>query len=438
MRALVLLTSLSLLLGFVLLSESQTPSDSPQTPDAAVERPNILIIMTDDQRASQDGLAVMNETHRIFGRKGTRFTNAVATTPLCCPSRTSIFSGRYAHNTGVVRQNPAGFDQSTTLQYHLQRGGYTTALTGKYLNNFEEKPPHFDYVAQGLGYFNKEGEHSRYYNKRGLYSTDYIREKALEYLDRFEQADSDPWLMYVHPTAPHLPARPEPKYAKALVPPWEMNPARSESDRSDKPPHVREVESRVGESAAIRERQIRTLYSVDDMISDVFARLDALGEDDNTIAFFLSDNGFMWSEHNLSFKNYAYDDAVRIPFYMRWPGHVEQGAVDDRIVANIDIAPTIYDIIDRTPNHTMDGRSLLTSDRSEILTEAKGHGMPFKALWNPEWMYAEYKNGFREYYGPDDAWQLDNGFRTGDPPTNAAELAARLHSAATCEGTTCP
>ena len=393
------------------------------------ERPNILIIMTDDQRASADGLSVMDETHRIFGGGGTKFTNAVATTPLCCPSRASIFSGRYAHNTGVTQQDPAGFDQTTTLQYHLRRQGYTTALVGKYLNNFKGKPPHFDYVKTKAGY----------YNKSGIYSTHIIRDTAKSFLSTFEQTDADPWLMYLHTVAPHLPATPEKKYASAFVPPWGMNPARSESDRSDKPPYVQEIKTGEKGTIDIRARQIRTLYSVDDMIADVFDRLGALGEADNTIAFFLSDNGYMWMEHKLRLKSHAYDDSVRIPLFMRWPGHVEQGAVDDRIVANIDIAPTIYDIIDYTPDHTMDGRSLFASNRSEILTEGWGpKATPFEALWNPDWMYAEYDGGFKEYYGPDDPWQLDNGFKTGDPPSNAAQLATRLRSASTCSGTACP
>lgn len=434
MRGLALLIFLVLILSLGLLGGTE----SPDAPGDAAERPNILIIMTDDQRASADGMSVMHETRRIFGDGGTKFTNAVATTPVCCPSRTSIFSGRYSHNTGVMRQNPAAFDQTTTLQYHLMRQGYTTALIGKYLNSFTGRPPHFDYIAEGAGFYNREGTAERYYNKKGIYSTHYIRDKAVSRLDNFEQADDDPWLMYVHPMAPHLPSKPEAKYAKAFVPPWDVNPARSESDRSDKPPHLRGIKAKVRETIATRKRQIRTLYSVDDMVADVFERLEVLNEDENTLAFFLSDNGFMWMEHKLSLKNYPYDESVRIPFYVRWPGHVAQSAVDDRIVANIDIAPTIYDIIDYTPNHTVDGRSLFTSDRTQILTEGPGHGVRFTALWNPEWMYVEHKSGFKEYYGPDDPWQLDNGFITDGPPPDAAQLAARLLSASTCAGATCP
>ena len=385
--------------------------------------------MTDDQRASADGLSVMDDTRRIFGEGGTQFTNAVATTPLCCPSRASIFSGRYAHNHGVIQQNPGVFNQNTSLQKHLQGLGYTTALVGKYLNNFSGKPPFFNHVTEKAGY----------YNSSGVYSTNFIGDKAISYMNTFEQTDAKPWLLYVHPIAPHLPATPEKKYEDAFVPAWSLNPARSEADRSDKPPHIQAIKSGESGTKDIRSRMIRTLYTVDDMVVNVMSRLEALGEADNTIVFFMSDNGYMWMEHKLRLKDHAYNDSVRIPMFVRWPGHVEAGAVDDSIVANIDVAATIYDILDYQPGHALDGRSLFsTGERSEILTEGWGYDMPFKALWNPDWMYAEYNNGFKENYAADDPWQLDNGFKTGDPPANPTELASRLHDAATCSGAACP
>ena len=110
-------------------------SDDDET-DPSGQRPNILIVMTDDQRTSSDGLSVMDDLRRIFGEHGTYYPNAVATTPLCCPSRASTFSGRYAHNTGVIDNDGNPLDQTTTLQYHLQqRLGYQTALVGKYRTN---------------------------------------------------------------------------------------------------------------------------------------------------------------------------------------------------------------------------------------------------------------------------------------------------------------
>ena len=418
-----------LVLGIVLLV---IPPDSRvPTAAAAIDPPNVLVFMTDDQRASADGLSVMDDLQRLFGDQGTKFSNAVATTPLCCPSRASTFTGKYVHNHGVTTQNNAtNMPQQWTMQYHLKQHGYTTAIVGKYLNNWSGTKPHFDYA--------KSGVFTNYYSG-GQYTTAVQTGMATGLLNTFENNDAKPWLMYVYPFAPHLPAVPEKQYANAPVPAWVDNPARTETDLTDKPTYVRNKGSKVNKTTVMNQRgdMIRTLYSVDDMIETVMARLDALGED-NTIAFFLSDNGWMWYEHKLTEKQVAYEDSVRIPMYVRWPGQVAAGAVDQRIVANIDIAPTVYEAAGIIPTYSPDGRSMLsTAARDHILTEFRGSN-PWKALWHPQWMYAEYDNGFKEYYAPDDPWQLDNGFKTGDPPGNAAELSSTLQRDFSCSGTTCP
>lgn len=402
-------------------------SDDDET-DPSGQRPNILIVMTDDQRASSDGLSVMDDLRRIFGEHGTYYPNAVATTPLCCPSRASTFSGRYAHNTGVIDNDGNPLDQTTTLQYHLQqRLGYQTALVGKYLNEFTGSPPFFDLVDRRIGYGDPTSRD---------YGTTYVADQATTFLEAFEQEDGRPWLLFVTPFAPHEPATPEAKYRSASVPPWVDNPARSEADLGDKPPYVLAEQAPLGRIQAMRERMIRTLYSVDDLVASTFSRLDALGET-NTLAFFLSDNGYQWYEHGLDKKGKPYDDSVRIPFFIRWPGHIETGLVDEKIVANIDIAPTVYDALDYVPsNYAPDGRSIFNSERSVILTEGFGRG--FRSLWNPRWMYVAYDGGFREYYGPSDPWQLENRFATGSPPANATDLQAQLQAYRDCAGATCP
>src|SRR5687767_5874898 len=118
-----------------------------QAEEMVETRPNVLIIVTDDQRAD-DTMAVMPETVDYFS-SGVTFPNAIATTPVCCPSRASIMTGRYAHNHNV-RSNAASeagrLDQDTTLQRDLRTAGYRTAIAGKYLNgwNINQAPPYFD------------------------------------------------------------------------------------------------------------------------------------------------------------------------------------------------------------------------------------------------------------------------------------------------------
>lgn len=405
------------------------------------ERPNILIIITDDQRA--DGtFGVMPDTMQIFRDGGTHYSNAVATTPLCCPARSSIFSGRYTHNHGVTRtDSPTKLEQLTTMQYQLKSQGYTTALAGKYLNSWKGQLPYFDLAATRTGYYKEDGS----------YSTTYIRDKALSFLSQLEQNDSSPWLMFVNVYAPHEPAVPEKKYESAAVPAWSENPATLEADRSDKPAYVRGLSGKKVNLQKFRVKQLRTLYSVDDLVADLFGKLQDLDED-NTLAFYTSDNGFMWYEHKLRYKRHAYDQSIQIPMFVRWPGRVAAGHVNSNIVANIDIAPTVYDAAGVAPtNYAPDGRSMFSSSREHILIESlegtvnvpyTNDAVPvWQGLWTPGWTYVEYEDGFREYYATDDPWQLENLFNNGvagDEPPNQSELRQTLQDDADCAGSACP
>ncbi|MDQ3981862.1 MAG: sulfatase-like hydrolase/transferase, partial [Actinomycetota bacterium] len=166
------------------------------------ERPNVLIIVTDDQR-ERDEMLVMPETLRIFGEGGTRFTHAFATTPQCCPSRASIFTGRYAHNTGVRRnQDALNLNQMVTMQRYLQqRAGYKTALVGRYLNAWDiaENPPFFDrWALFNAGYWENDFNVNGEVRHLEQYATDFIAEQSIEFLEEFDAEDDEQrWLMYV-------------------------------------------------------------------------------------------------------------------------------------------------------------------------------------------------------------------------------------------------
>jgi arylsulfatase A-like enzyme len=129
-----------------LATVAQIPAASRSA--GAISRPNILVIVTDDQRG---GFSVMPQARSWLKRGGTNFTKAFVTTPLCCPSRTSIFTGRYTHNHHVYSNDGEGANliQQSTLQYYLQQAGYETAMYGKYLNGWDisQPPPYFNHYA---------------------------------------------------------------------------------------------------------------------------------------------------------------------------------------------------------------------------------------------------------------------------------------------------
>jgi arylsulfatase A-like enzyme len=413
--------------------------------------PNVLIFVTDDQRA--DGtLEVMPKTRALFEREGVTFSNAYATTPLCCPSRASILTGQYAHNHGVL-ENQAGdeLDHRLTLEAKLHEAGYRTAIAGKFLQGrpISVDPEHFDkWALTGWGYY------GRRFNVQGrmrvvpTYTTTFIERTSIRWLRSFERKDDRPWCLYIAPTAPHRPYVPEHKYAKASVPSWQENPASGEKNRQDKISYVRQA-SYSEKKRSIYERQLRTLISVDDSVKRLFKALSNLGEERHTIAFFLSDNGHMNGEHGLFGKRMPYQQSVRIPLLMRWPGHVESGSIDPRLVANIDIASTVFDGANISAGWPLDGNSLLSSDSRNYLLLEQYLNEP-----RPDWIslisrhdqYIEYLNDegspvYAEYYDLSaDPWQLEN-LLARDPDTISSEVAAAretLRDVTNCAGDTCP
>jgi arylsulfatase A-like enzyme len=147
----------------------------------------------------------------------------------------------------------------------------------------------------------------------------------------------------------------------------------SESDITDKPPYLRmrEVGSEVPEhlqggsdvvenARAIRRLQLRTLMSVDDLVGTLLRALGGLNERRDTLAFFLSDNGYLWGEHQAISKRLPYTPSIRVPFLVRYPGHVRPGTRVDRLTTNLDVAPTIADEAGLSASLApMDGASIL-------------------------------------------------------------------------------
>ena len=443
----------------VLAGGSAPPIGSAQVPVS--NPPNVLIIVTDDQRANEGTLAVMPRTRRWFGDRGTRFPSAFSTTPLCCPARASLFSGRYAHNHGVfTNQGEFTFDEDFTIQHYLDDAGYNTAMAGKYFNNWlvEDDPAHFDRWALFDG-----GYYGHDYNLNGTmrhvpdYSTGFIAAKTVDFLEAFENSDSKPWMLYVATYAPHATFIPETSYRDASVPFWGGNPAVFESNRGDKPGYVRIRDETYDTWVKNRRLQLRTLMSVDDLVVGISRAMRRLDEGSNTLAFYLSDNGYMWADHGLFDKGAPYTPSIQIPMFMRWPGRVDEGLKDRRLVGNVDIAPTVLDAAGLQPalDHPMDGRSLLDPSwtRARMLTEYRNSGNiwtppTWASIRTPDLQYVEYydagKRIFREYYDlATDPWQLTNLLFDGDPannpdPSRLQELSKQLSADRSCVGPACP
>lgn len=424
---------------------------------AAAARPNILVILTDDQPLHTEWATPHTVDWLVNG--GVEFPQGHVATPLCAPSRSSIFSGRYARHHGVRdNSSPYNLDQSTTVQRSLQQAGYRTGLFGKYLNAWHntDNPPHFEEWLLSAPVVYNDGT----YNDNGTvrtvpgYSTTVIRDRALQFLDK-AATDHRPWFAFVAPKAPHGPNTPEPKYADTPVPAWNGRPSVPEADRSDKPAYIQDATRTLADGQTVRRQQLRTLLSVDDAVKALHDKLAALGQLDNTLVFYLGDNGYSWSDHGWGAKSVPYVPAVQVPFYVSWPAAgLGSGTKDNRLAANIDIAPTILDAAGIAPNPLHDGQSLLgTAKRDHLLVEwwHRGPGSnphTWSSYKSATEQYTEYyalhtdDNGqevgtgelqFREYYDlTKDPYQLTNllyGATAADErrlgiPALAAQLAA--------------
>ena len=413
---------------------------------ASGSRPNILLIITDDQEKTS--MRTMSQTLELFKGQGVDFSHGYATTPLCCPSRASMYSGLYAHNHGIITNNPNKQFGSTylpenTFPAKLQEAGYFTGLFGKYLNNWDK-------LVEGKAGFDKFKDDYKGTEKdraqRGLADLITAR-RGSRFVQARENDDQQPWMMTLSLRSPHTPLEPAERYADADVPPFRPPISFNETDLTDKPPYLvdKRHDKTLGYITKRFQRYEQTLLSADDGIAEVFRTLERTGEDRDTLAVFMSDNGFLFGAHGVLGKVFPYQEATNVPMYMRWPAALgEQAQLDTRMVANIDLAPTFYDVAGVDPDYPTDGKSLFAVDnnRDYLLTES----VKWAAVQDQRGSLIETKDPdggepFVETYD----WKPDPGEMDGSPRLNNAaarlrfdQMTAALDAARDCSGNACP
>lgn len=409
--------------ALVLILSLQSCSAMPRFND---QRPNFLIIITDDQR--YDTMEYMPNTQQFIFDQGVTFSSGYVTTPFCCPSRSSILTGMYAHNHNVyVNEDKLNFP---TMIVDLHKNGYYTGIVGKYLNSWKGEPrPEFDYWVSFFGgtvpnYYDPNLNVNGKWEKKTGYITYLFKDYVFEFLEG-AAAQRKPFLLYFAPNAPHAPYTPlkEDKGLYADLPPVSY-PNYNEADISDKPASISNKPLLTGEDAAqienTRLRQIQTLVSLDRSIGEIIQKLKDTGEFDNTVIIFISDNGKHWGEHRMDSKSTAYEESVKVPFAMRYPALIPTPYIESRLAANIDIAPTIYELSETKMPGTVDGLSLVklfTPDavwRTTLLLEAwpdRGH---WTAIHTGQYVYIETDNDLSEFYDLTiDPYEMDS--RINDP-----------------------
>lgn len=354
-----------LFLGLMLLNGCGQP---PPVSESG-QRPNILIILTDDQR--YDTMDFMPQTKSLIFDKGITFTHAYVTTPLCCPSRASILTGMYAHTTGVLA-NTDPLNQSTMVN-QLHAAGYYTGMVGKYLNSWDGSPrPEFDFWISAdnvITYKNPKVNVNGVWQTVHGYETSILGGYALQFVEQAAK-QGKPWFLLYAVHAPHRPAVPERQYKDLYsdLPPFRP-PSFNEADISDKP-FANDVPLLSPKAIALNDKMrlnhLRTLKTVDDTVGALMQSLDQHQMHDNTAIFYLSDNGILMGEHRISFlKVLPYEASIRVPFGFYYSRLGVTPRAIDGMVANIDIAPTIYDLTGVAPLPGVEGKSLLPLIRGQ-------------------------------------------------------------------------
>ncbi|MFL5766973.1 MAG: sulfatase [Actinomycetota bacterium] len=442
----------------VLAGPTVALSGSPEPVAAAQKKPNVVIILTDDQR--YDTLSAMPKVQNLLVNRGVQFNQGFVTNSLCCPSRTSILTGNYSHTTGIWRDNPpfGGYetfstngDQQSTLATWLHSDGYNTALFGKYLNGYKDDasasviPPGWDSwnAFDRAGYYNYHAFVDNKFEAFGHHPRDYSTEVIADEASNYIRNTKSPFFMYFAPYSPHRPAIPSPKYQNTYrnLKPFRA-PGYDEHDVSDKPQWLQKdvpllTPERERAVQDFRRRQYQTLTSADNAVGKIMSALNQTGELSNTIIFFLSDNGQARGEHRWTSKKVAYEPSIRVPYVVRYDPLTRHASVDNSdMVLNIDIAPTIAELAGAKAPH-MDGQSLVplldgTADSwrqdflIEHLSKNKSQIPPtFCAVRSTDYLYVYYSTGDEELYNlKQDPAELRN--RVDDPDLDI--IRAQMHS----------
>jgi N-acetylglucosamine-6-sulfatase len=448
--------------------------------------PNIVFVLTDDLTWN----LVRYMPHVLaMQREGTTFSRYFVTDSLCCPSRASIFTGEFPHDTKVFTNlGPEGgfaafvanHDEDRTFATTLQRQGYETGLFGKFLNLYEPGetyqgrspyiPPGWSaWVVPGLQAYDEYGytlavgrQTGQYGHQADEYLTTVLSGKAAQFIEASTKARR-PFFAEIATIAPHGPYVPGPqdtsKFPGVSAP---RDPAFGRGVRhaptwlAQIPPLDSTAETNL---QALFRLRVQSVLSVDRMIGRLQEQVRALGIADNTYFVFSSDNGLHMGEHNLRLgKGTAFDTDINVPLIVTGPG-VPAGRNVAALTENVDLAPTVESLAGAAPPATVDGRNLLpllrgnvpSGWRSAVLVEhhsretseldpdaqlpSAGNPPTYDAIRTRRYLYVEYRDGQREFYDLKlDPAELVNRYAVMATPLRA-ELHRTLTALVACHGT---
>lgn len=412
---------------------------------AAQARPNIVFIMSDDHAAHAIGAygSAINKTPQLdrLGREGMRFDRCFAVNSICTPSRACILTGKYSHINGTPVFNRFDGSQPTVAKY-LQAAGYYTGMIGKW--HLGSDPTGFDQwmILPGQGeYHNPDFLTPNGRTNIAGYATDIITDIAIDFLKN-RPADK-PFFLMCHHKAPHRNWQPDAKHAhmydgvdipepatlrddydtrtdaahettmtiarhlthedlKMTPPPGLKGPALQKWKGAAPDAVTNLIDGKevvlTGDALLKWKYQryikdyLECVASVDDNMGRLLDYLDQTGLRENTVVIYTSDQGFFLGDHGWFDKRFMYEESIRMPFLIRWPGVVGAGSAQSHMALNVDFAPTFMDMAGLNVPDDMQGRSLVPLLRGANVDN-----------WRTNWYYRYYHDpghhNTRAHYG---------------------------------------
>lgn len=349
------------------------------------QRPNILFILSDDHsvKAVSSYGSKLNTTPNIdrIANQGMLFENAFVVSSLCAPSRASILTSQYGGESGFLRIGDVLDTSLNTLPKILQNATYETAIFGKW--HLKSKPLGFDYcqVVHDQGeyfdpvFFRSEEWNNKEKNEEASqgYFTDIITDKAINWLKN--KKSDKPFALFVHHKAPHAPHITPDKYdslfTQDLPFPSNFNDDFSDNtsflkdgecpfsklqnayeydiynsiNNKEAPSNIKRGTSEYKEWAyqTLFKGYYRQIVNLDENVGKLLDYLEQNGLDKNTIVIYTSDNGWFVGQHGLFNKMWMYEESLRIPLIISYPGHVMKNRINSSLISSLDFAPTLLD-----------------------------------------------------------------------------------------------
>jgi arylsulfatase A-like enzyme len=367
-------------------------------------KPNIVFFLGEGARPDESSLAGNTILHTPnidrIGREGAVFPNAFCTNALCLPGRASVLSGMYGHTTGAVDNQhskvPASFPIVTDL---IRDAGYEIAFIGKSHVDGALMDRYWDYYFGFKGqadyqnpviYEGRKGTFGEPITYHQTYVDDLLTERAVNWL---KEPHEKPICLFLWFYAPHAPFdRPLRKATEfdGVHIPIPKSFFEYKDGYAGKPKAVADALNKVGlqffgnDDPRSLEELVKDHYagieSNDDDMADIFKVLQEKKMMDNTAVLWSSDHGFFLGEHRFYDKRLMYEPSIRVPMMIRYPKRIKPGTTNKEMVLNIDIAPTLLDLVGAPIPKAFQGRSLMP------LAEGK-----HVADWRKDWLYEYYE-----------------------------------------------